>query len=269
MGHSRCSRYLDSRPSSDVAIHRAIYGARPDVLAVVHAHLPVAMALTLAGLVPDPGALPETASLHPATAVRAVRGDGQRGAGGAASPTRSSRARRPFRARSSSSGTVPWPSGHSRVTISPCRPIRRRTASPRSIRPSIGSSSSRCCAGPGATPCSCVPQAALATRGLSFPRPAHRPRARRDRLRGGRHERPRAGRRSPRRLHPHLHRLARHLERHRRHRRPAVDHVRCWWCRSPSASGCWPRSRSAGTPRAATSTRRSRSRACSTAASPG
>jgi len=53
------------RPSSDVAIHRAIYGARPDVLGVVHAHLPAAMALTLAGLIPDPGALPETAHFIP------------------------------------------------------------------------------------------------------------------------------------------------------------------------------------------------------------
>lgn len=53
------------RPSSDIAIHRAIYAARPDVLAVVHAHLPAAMALTLAGEVPDPAALPETALVFP------------------------------------------------------------------------------------------------------------------------------------------------------------------------------------------------------------
>ena len=49
------------RPSSDVAIHRAVYGARPDVTAVAHAHLPAAMGLTLAGEIPDPSALPETA----------------------------------------------------------------------------------------------------------------------------------------------------------------------------------------------------------------
>lgn len=49
------------RPSSDVAIHRAIYRVRPDVLAVVHAHVPAAMALTLAGDAPDPTVLPETA----------------------------------------------------------------------------------------------------------------------------------------------------------------------------------------------------------------
>jgi ribulose-5-phosphate 4-epimerase/fuculose-1-phosphate aldolase len=53
------------RPSSDIAIHRAIYAARPDVQAVVHAHLPAAMALTLAGQVPDPAVLPETALLLP------------------------------------------------------------------------------------------------------------------------------------------------------------------------------------------------------------
>ena len=54
-----------SQPSSDVTIHRAAYEARPDVGAVVHAHLPAAMALTLAGEVPEPAALPETALLLP------------------------------------------------------------------------------------------------------------------------------------------------------------------------------------------------------------
>ena len=53
------------RPSSDIAIHRAIYAARSDVLAVVHAHLPASMALTLAGETPDPAVLPETALLIP------------------------------------------------------------------------------------------------------------------------------------------------------------------------------------------------------------
>lgn len=52
-------------PSSDIAVHRAIYAARPDVAAVAHAHLPAAMALTLAGEVPDPAVLPETALLLP------------------------------------------------------------------------------------------------------------------------------------------------------------------------------------------------------------
>lgn len=57
------------RPSSDIAIHRAIYRARPDVVAVAHAHLPASMALTLAGLAPDPLALPETAHHLPVLPV--------------------------------------------------------------------------------------------------------------------------------------------------------------------------------------------------------
>ena len=52
-------------PTSDLAIHLAIYAARPDIGAVAHAHLPAAMGLTLAGEVPDPAALPETAVLLP------------------------------------------------------------------------------------------------------------------------------------------------------------------------------------------------------------
>jgi len=50
-------------PTSDLAIHLAIHDARPDIVAVAHAHLPAAMALTLAGEQPDPAALPETALL--------------------------------------------------------------------------------------------------------------------------------------------------------------------------------------------------------------
>jgi L-fuculose-phosphate aldolase len=48
-------------PSSDLAIHLAVHAARQDVGAVAHAHLPASMALTLAGEVPDPALLPETA----------------------------------------------------------------------------------------------------------------------------------------------------------------------------------------------------------------
>lgn len=48
------------KPSSDVAIHRAVYVARQEISALAHAHLPASMGLTLAGEVPDPGALPET-----------------------------------------------------------------------------------------------------------------------------------------------------------------------------------------------------------------
>lgn len=53
------------RPSSDLAIHRAVYAARPDVTAVAHAHLPASLALTTAGVVPDPAILPETALALP------------------------------------------------------------------------------------------------------------------------------------------------------------------------------------------------------------
>jgi L-fuculose-phosphate aldolase len=52
-------------PSSDLAIHLAVHARRPDIGAVAHAHLPASMALTLAGEIPDPVVLPETALLLP------------------------------------------------------------------------------------------------------------------------------------------------------------------------------------------------------------
>jgi L-fuculose-phosphate aldolase len=52
-------------PSSDLRIHLAVHAARPDIVAVVHAHLPASMALTLAGQIPDPSVLPETAHHFP------------------------------------------------------------------------------------------------------------------------------------------------------------------------------------------------------------
>jgi L-fuculose-phosphate aldolase len=52
-------------PSSDLRIHLAVHAARPELGAMVHAHLPASMALTLAGEAPDPSALPETALLLP------------------------------------------------------------------------------------------------------------------------------------------------------------------------------------------------------------
>ena len=52
-------------PTSDLAIHLAAYAARPDIGAIAHAHLPASMALTLAGELPDPSALPETSILLP------------------------------------------------------------------------------------------------------------------------------------------------------------------------------------------------------------
>ncbi len=53
------------QPTSDLAIHLAVHDARPDIGAVAHAHLPASMALTLAGELPDPAALPETAMFLP------------------------------------------------------------------------------------------------------------------------------------------------------------------------------------------------------------
>jgi len=52
-------------PTSDLAIHRAVMRARPEIGAVVHAHVASSMALTLAGEHPDPQALPETALFLP------------------------------------------------------------------------------------------------------------------------------------------------------------------------------------------------------------
>ena len=52
-------------PTSDLRIHLAVHAARPDIGAVAHAHLPASMALTLAGEMPDPAALPETSLLLP------------------------------------------------------------------------------------------------------------------------------------------------------------------------------------------------------------
>jgi L-fuculose-phosphate aldolase len=53
----------EPKPTSDLAIHIAVYRARPDVRAISHAHLPASMGLTLAGERPDAAALPETAAL--------------------------------------------------------------------------------------------------------------------------------------------------------------------------------------------------------------
>jgi L-fuculose-phosphate aldolase len=61
-GATRAAR-PELRPTSDLAIHRAVYEARDDVRAVAHAHLPASMGLTLAGERPDASALPETAAL--------------------------------------------------------------------------------------------------------------------------------------------------------------------------------------------------------------
>ena len=57
------------RPTSDLAIHRQILRARLDASSVAHAHLPATMALTLAGIAPDPASLPETALFLPRLSV--------------------------------------------------------------------------------------------------------------------------------------------------------------------------------------------------------
>jgi len=48
------------RPSSDIAVHRAAYAARPDAAAIAHAHPAAVLACLLAGLRPDAAVLPET-----------------------------------------------------------------------------------------------------------------------------------------------------------------------------------------------------------------
>ncbi len=65
-------------PTSDLAIHLALYDARPDIGAVAHAHLPASIALTLAGEVPDAAALPETALLLPRLPLVAFGAPGSR-----------------------------------------------------------------------------------------------------------------------------------------------------------------------------------------------
>jgi L-fuculose-phosphate aldolase len=47
------------RPSSDIAVHRAAYVARPDAIAIAHAHPPAVLGCLLAGLRPDAAVLPE------------------------------------------------------------------------------------------------------------------------------------------------------------------------------------------------------------------
>lgn len=65
-GSARASRSASGfGPSSDLRIHLAVHAVRADVGAVAHAHLPAAMALTVAGEIPDPAVLPETAQFLP------------------------------------------------------------------------------------------------------------------------------------------------------------------------------------------------------------
>jgi L-fuculose-phosphate aldolase len=47
------------RPSSDIAVHRAVYAVRPDAAAIAHAHPSAVLGCLLAGLRPDAAVLPE------------------------------------------------------------------------------------------------------------------------------------------------------------------------------------------------------------------
>lgn len=47
------------KPSSEAALHRAVYGVRPEVNAVVHAHPPIVMAFSLAGRTIPTDGMPE------------------------------------------------------------------------------------------------------------------------------------------------------------------------------------------------------------------
>jgi len=47
------------KPSSELKVHLAAYRLRPDIDAVVHAHPPAALALSLAGIEMEPPAIPE------------------------------------------------------------------------------------------------------------------------------------------------------------------------------------------------------------------
>lgn len=49
------------RPSSETGMHLAVYRDRPDVMAVVHAHPPVAIAFTIAGVPMPDNLMPEAA----------------------------------------------------------------------------------------------------------------------------------------------------------------------------------------------------------------
>ena len=57
--HDEPAGDIRRRPSSDIAVHRAAYAARPDVEAIAHAHPPAVLGCLLAGLRPDAAVLPE------------------------------------------------------------------------------------------------------------------------------------------------------------------------------------------------------------------
>ena len=47
------------RPSSELPFHRAIYEARPEITAIIHAHPPALVAFSIAGIVPDTKIVPQ------------------------------------------------------------------------------------------------------------------------------------------------------------------------------------------------------------------
>ena len=49
----------EGRPTSEMAMHLACYQNRPDIQAVIHAHPPICVAFTIAGLSLEPAILPE------------------------------------------------------------------------------------------------------------------------------------------------------------------------------------------------------------------
>lgn len=51
------------RPSSELPFHKAIYAARPDLRAVVHAHAPALVTFSIAGKIPDTRILPQAAEI--------------------------------------------------------------------------------------------------------------------------------------------------------------------------------------------------------------
>ena len=60
---SQTGEGLDGRPSSELKMHLAIYRTRPDVNAIVHAHSPYAVGLTVAGHSLARPAVPEAIQL--------------------------------------------------------------------------------------------------------------------------------------------------------------------------------------------------------------
>ena len=59
VGGSRYGAARDLKPSSEILLHLEAYRQRPEIRAVVHAHPPVAVALSIAGIAIAPCTLPE------------------------------------------------------------------------------------------------------------------------------------------------------------------------------------------------------------------